>query len=95
MADLTLERTVTVTNPQGFHLRPASMFVKLASTFQSKVEILKGNDRFDGKSSLDLLTLGAGNGTTLSLRVTGADAQEAIDALAALVESGFGESSGS
>lgn len=80
-----------VTNPQGFHLRPASMFVKLACTFQSKVEILKGNDRFDGKSSLDLLTLGAGNGTTLTLRVSGVDASEAIEALAALVESGFGE----
>lgn len=84
-------RQVTVVNPQGFHARPAHLFVKLATTFQSQIEIVKGNEVVNGKSILDLLTLGAGNGTTLTLRADGPDAEAAVDALARLIEGGFGE----
>ena len=89
--DEPVTRPVTVINPQGFHARPAHLFVKMAATFQAKVEILKGNEVINGKSILDLLTLGAGNGTTLTLRANGPDAQEAVEALAKLIEGGFGE----
>ncbi|MDX1946906.1 MAG: HPr family phosphocarrier protein [Pirellulaceae bacterium] len=91
MPDTTASRMVTLLNPQGFHARPAHMFMKLASQFQCQVQILKGNEVINGKSILDLLTLGAGNGTTLCLRAIGSDADAAVDALARLVESGFGE----
>ena len=84
-------RDVTVVNPQGFHARPADSFVKLARTFQSQVEIWKGNEVINGKSILDLLTLGAGNGTTLTLRASGESAEAAVEALAKLIEGGFGE----
>jgi phosphotransferase system HPr (HPr) family protein len=84
-------RQVTVVNPQGFHARPAHLFVKLAATFQSRIEIVKGNEVVNGKSILDLLTLGAGNGTTLTLRADGPDAEAAVEALARLIEGGFGE----
>ena len=89
--DSTATKPVTVVNPQGFHARPAHLFVKLAATFQSQVEILKGNEVINGKSILDLLTLGAGNGTTLTLRASGPDAESAVEALAKLIEGGFGE----
>jgi phosphocarrier protein HPr len=82
---------VTVINPQGFHARPAHLFVKLAGQYQATVEIVKGNEVINGKSILDLLTLGAGNGTTLTLRACGPDAHDAVAALATLVEGGFGE----
>ena len=78
-------------NPQGFHARPAHLFVKLASQFQAQIEILKGNEVINGKNILDLLTMGAGNGTTLTLRASGPDAESAVNALAQLVEGGFGE----
>ena len=84
-------RPVTVVNPQGFHARPAHLFVKLAASFSCQVEIVKGNEVINGKSILDLLTLGAGNGTTLTLRACGPDADSAVEALARLVEGGFGE----
>jgi phosphotransferase system HPr (HPr) family protein len=84
-------RSVTVINPQGFHARPAHLFVKLAASFPCHIEIVKGNEVINGKSILDLLTLGAGNGTTLTLRANGPDAQEAVEALARLIEGGFGE----
>jgi phosphotransferase system HPr (HPr) family protein len=91
MPDSSAERTVVVVNTQGFHARPAHLFVKLAMSFKSKVQIQKGNQVIDGKSILDLLTLGAGNGTQLKLKATGPDAAELVDALAQLVEGGFGE----
>ena len=91
--DATATRTVTVVNPQGFHARPAHQFVKLAGTFPCQVEIVKGNEVINGKSILDLLTLGAGNGTTLTLRASGPDAESAVEALARLIEDGFGEMS--
>jgi len=89
--DAPVSKPVTVVNPQGFHARPAHLFMKLAMSFQSQVEILKGNETINGKSILDLLTLGAGNGTTLTLRASGPDAQAAVEALAQLIEGGFGE----
>ncbi|MCU0878265.1 MAG: HPr family phosphocarrier protein [Pirellulaceae bacterium] len=91
MSPGSVEKSVTLVNPQGFHARPAHMFMTLASKFSSQVEILKGNEVINGKSILDLLTLGAGNGTTLCLRVSGDDAQAAAEALSQLIESGFGE----
>jgi phosphotransferase system HPr (HPr) family protein len=94
MTDSSVEKTVILINPQGFHARPAHMFMKLASQYQATVEILKGNEKINGKSILDLLTLGAGNGTTLCLRAVGDDAEDAVAALAQLIETGFGEMPG-
>lgn len=93
-SDHSVEKTVTLVNPQGFHARPAHMFMKLASQFRANIEILKGNEIINGKSILDLLTLGAGNGTTLCLRAVGDDAEDAVTALSQLVENGFGEMPG-
>jgi phosphotransferase system HPr (HPr) family protein len=87
----TAHKAVKLMNPQGFHARPAHLFVKLASQFQAQIEILKGNEVINGKNILDLLTMGAGNGTTLTLRAIGPDAESAVNALAELVEGGFGE----
>lgn len=87
----TALKAVKLMNPQGFHARPAHLFVKLASQFQAQIEILKGNEVINGKNILDLLTMGAGNGTTLTLRASGPDAESAVAALAQLVEGGFGE----
>jgi phosphotransferase system HPr (HPr) family protein len=89
--DAIVTRSVTVVNPQGFHLRPAHLFVKLAESFPCHVDILKGNERINGKSILDLLTLRAEKGTTLSLQASGDRAEEALEALAKLFEAGFNE----
>ena len=84
-------RTVVVTNPQGLHARPADLFVKLATRFASKVELVKGHERVDGKSILAILTLAAVAGTPLSIEVDGPDAEQALDALAKLIEHNFAE----
>jgi phosphotransferase system HPr (HPr) family protein len=82
MSGETLRQTVVVTNPQGFHMRPLTAFVELARKFQSTVTVRKDGQSSDGKSPLELMTLGAEQGTELVLEVSGSDARAALEALA-------------
>ncbi len=91
MNESKLSRTVVITNEQGLHARPADLFVKLANRFDAAIEVVKENRRVDGKSILDILTLGAGQGSQLVIEAVGRDAQEALDALAALIDHNFAE----
>jgi phosphotransferase system HPr (HPr) family protein len=79
------QRVVTITNPQGFHMRPATAFAQLAGRFQSSVTVGKGDQRINGKSPLELMFLGAEQGTELLLEVSGPDAVAALAALAELL----------
>jgi phosphocarrier protein HPr len=80
---------VTITNEQGFHMRPVMEFVALAQSFNSEINIYKGNQKVDGKDPFDVLTLEAVAGTLLVLEAKGADATSALAELARLVRSGF------
>lgn len=91
MSDQSVVRDIWIVNPQGIHLRPADLFAKLANQFRSEIQVIKGSDQFDAKSVLSLLTLAAVQGTQLTLRAQGEDAQAAVQALAELVANGFGE----
>jgi len=50
MSGETIQRRVKITNPQGFHMRPATMFAQLAGQFESSVTVCKGDQRVNGKS---------------------------------------------
>jgi phosphocarrier protein HPr len=89
MSNSPIKRMVVVPNKQGIHARPAEMFVRRAQQFQSKIEIVHDNYRVEAKSIMNLLTLGAAQGTQLTLEAEGSDAQEAVDALAEVVEKDF------
>ncbi|NQX10621.1 PTS-dependent dihydroxyacetone kinase phosphotransferase subunit DhaM [Microbacteriaceae bacterium VKM Ac-2855] len=80
-------RTVRLINPNGLHARPAADFVTLASTFAARVN---ANGK-DATSLLGVMSLGLLKGDSVTISASGADAQQAVEALAALVESGFGE----
>ncbi|NLX12209.1 MAG: HPr family phosphocarrier protein [Phycisphaerales bacterium] len=84
-------RSVKVANPQGLHARPVMRFVDLANQYQSRVAVKKGNFVVDGKNPMEMMLLEATQGTCLELMAAGTDATQAIDALAQLVENGFGE----
>lgn len=89
MADPVVTRTVVVGNPQGLHARPAELFVKTASQYQARIEVIKDAQRVDGKSILNILTLAAVQGTELRIEASGPDAQAALDALSGLFERNF------
>ena len=84
-----LSREIVIRNKQGLHARPAEKFVRLASTFDAKIELIKAGRRVSATSIIDLLTLGAAEGTQLTLEADGPNAQAAIEALADLVENVF------
>lgn len=85
-----LRRTVTVTNPQGFHMRPMTAFVEAASKFPCSVAVIKGDSlRVDGKSMFGLLGLAAEQGTELILEISGPEAEQAMQALVEVLEKTF------
>jgi phosphocarrier protein len=88
-----IEREVRIRNPLGLHARAAARFVHTASRFRSRVTVRRNEKTMDGKSILGILLLAASQGTTLRLSAEGDDETAAVDALAALVEGGFGEES--
>lgn len=81
MKSETLQRRVTIVNPQGFHMRPQSLFVQVANRFASSVTLCRNDQRVNGKSQWELMLLAAEPGTELLLEVSGADASEALELL--------------
>lgn len=85
-------KQVVFINKTGLHARPASDFVMLAKKYESKITICKeGGEPVNAKSVVRLLAEGIGQGTKAELAAEGSDEAEAIEALADLVASGFGE----
>jgi phosphocarrier protein HPr len=84
-------QTVSVVNQLGMHARAAAKFVHLAARYQSHVRVARDRREMDGKSIMGILLLAAARGTTITITADGSDEREAVDALVALVQSGFGE----
>jgi len=88
-------RNVLIQNRTGLHARPASEFVACAAMFSSKIEIRSADgdddDFVNAKSVMLLLSIGLGQGDEVVIKAKGEDEAEAVDALAALIESKFGE----
>ncbi|TGE34837.1 HPr family phosphocarrier protein [Desulfosporosinus fructosivorans] len=80
-----ITKEITITNSSGLHARPASLWVQMASRYQSSI-IIKANDsEVNGKSILGILSLGLTAGSKFELIVDGEDEQEAAGNLEALV----------
>lgn len=86
-----LERKITVTNKTGLHARPAALLVQTASKFSSDITLVKEGSEVNAKSIMGIMALGAGQGTELTIKVSGADEEEALNALLELFNSNFGE----
>ena len=86
-----VERSVQILNKNGLHARPAAEIVKISARFVSDVTLVRDDMEVNGKSIMGVMMLAAECGSTLVLRAEGSDADEALDALAALILSKFGE----
>lgn len=85
------EVTLIIENELGLHARAATMFVQIASKFDSDIFVTKDGREINGKSIMGVLTLVASKGTQIHLRAHGEQAGEMIDALSTLVANKFGE----
>jgi phosphocarrier protein HPr len=85
-----VEVVLRLTNTVGLHARPAALFVQTAARFnETNIRIVKGDQVRDAKSILQVLTLGVGPGTSITIQADGPEAEEALAALADLVERDF------
>ena len=80
---------VTVTNPEGIHLRPATAFAKLALRHAANVVVSADGVEANGRSVLELSMMGVTCGTVLRISAEGEDAEAAAAALAGLVRADF------
>jgi phosphocarrier protein HPr len=88
-----IERTVTIANRNGLHARPAAEIVKMAAKYRAEITLVRDELEVNGKSIMGVMMLAAEYGSTLLLRADGPDAEDALGALAKLIEGKFGESS--
>ncbi len=86
-----LKKKVVIRNKLGLHARAAVKFVNLANRFSSSVKIEKDGNEIDGKSILGILTLAAVQGTQVTIKVSGDDEQNALEALVELINDKFQE----
>jgi phosphocarrier protein HPr len=88
------EITMVVHHKVGLHARPAALFVQTAKKYKSDIVVSKDEREANAKSILSILTLGANQGAVITIKATGEDEEQALQALQDLVDSNFGEAAG-
>lgn len=82
---------VVIPNKKGLHARASAQFVRCASRFSAEVRVTREGHTVGGTSIMGLMMLAAGQGHSILIETEGPEASQALEALIALVESGFGE----
>ena len=85
------QRDVEIVNKLGLHARPSAKLTQLVSSFKSQVFMTRNGRRINAKSIMGVMMLAAAKGSIITLETDGEDEVEAINALAELISSGFGE----
>ena len=86
-----IKNVTTISNKLGLHARASAKLTKLAGSFPCEVWLSKGERRVNAKSIMGVMMLAAGVGSVISVETDGAQEQEAMDALLALIADKFGE----
>jgi phosphocarrier protein HPr len=88
---LSTQRTLRIVNEKGLHARASAKFVEMVERFDAQAEVEKDGMSVSGDSIMGLLMLAASRGTEITVRTSGAQAPELMNALEALVADYFGE----
>lgn len=88
-----LRRTAAakIMNKKGLHARASAKLVEAAARFRSRISVSKDGQTVDARSIMGLMMLAAGMGSIIQIAAEGPDAEEAITAILALIDAGFGE----
>jgi phosphocarrier protein HPr len=84
-------RTFVICNKKGLHARASAKFVQTVEKFDADVVVKRNGDSVGGTSIMGLMMLAAAPGTAITIEATGREAAEVVEALAALIDSRFGE----
>jgi phosphocarrier protein HPr len=90
-ASQKIEKEITIINRLGLHARPAAMFVRIASRYRSEVWVSKEGEEINGKSIMGLMMLAAGQGSKLTIKCEGPDADKVMEELEELIQKKFNE----
>ncbi len=85
------KKTILITNERGMHFRPCCAFAELANKFDCNIFVKHNGQIYRGKTSMHLLSAWIPQGSEIEIICDGTDEQEAIEALEALITSGFEE----
>jgi phosphocarrier protein len=83
--------TVTISNKLGLHARASAKLTKLAGGFACDVHMCRNGRRINAKSIMGVMMLAAGLGSEIEIETDGADEEQALGAIVALIEDRFGE----
>ena len=86
-----ISRELLIINKRGLHARASAKFVQTVERFNADVWVTRGSETVGGTSIMGLMMLAAGPGTTITVSVSGPEADAALAAIAQLVESKFNE----
>ena len=75
---MLVKKKVTIKNKLGLHARPAAIFVQVANKFESDITVKKGSTEVNGKSIMGIMMLAAGKGSSISIKIDGDDAVQAM-----------------
>lgn len=89
--DIVLQRELTIVNRKGLHARATAKLVQCVEMFDVDVTVSRCGETVGGTSIMGILTLGAGQGSTIIVTAKGHDAAAALDAIEALIAARFGE----
>lgn len=82
----TVTREITILNKFGMHARPAAEFARRANSFRSEICVIANGERFSATSLIDLMRANLGMGASATVEAHGVDAEEAVEAMARLLE---------
>jgi len=82
---------VALINETGLHARPASLLIKEAGKYEADIEIIKNDKKYNAKSIMGILSMGAVKGDKLIIMAEGTDEKEAVMALKDLIDNKLGE----
>ena len=86
-----ISRTFEIVNRKGLHARATAKFVQCAESFDAEIFVSRCGETVGGSSIMGILTLGAGIGSTITVSARGAQAQQALEGIGALIANRFGE----
>jgi phosphocarrier protein HPr len=86
-----IQQEIEISNKLGLHARASAKFTQLAARYKSDIFLTRNARRVNGKSIMGVMMLAAGKGAKVTLEADGADEQDAIGALSALINDKFGE----
>ncbi|MCC6109228.1 MAG: HPr family phosphocarrier protein [Denitrobacterium sp.] len=86
-----ISKTTTIVNPQGFHMRPASLMTAEAAKYASTITLVAGGKEIPANSLMAIMAAGIKCGDEVEVRAEGADEAAAVDGIVAFIESGMGD----